>query len=223
MNDSAAPDIAREVFGDRYPTAVDYAEHLRTSGIEQGLLGPREVPRLWDRHILNCAVVTDLVEDGATVADVGSGAGLPGIAMAIRRPDLMVTLIEPLSRRVRWLTSVVDDLDVANVEVVRARAEEIAGTRRFAVVTARAVAGLAGLVPWTLPLAAPHGTVLAIKGSGAESELAKAGQPLRSFGASSWSIETAGGSLLETPTRVVQVRVGQHGGKIPGKNKRRGR
>ncbi|GAB3562607.1 16S rRNA (guanine(527)-N(7))-methyltransferase RsmG [Spelaeicoccus albus] len=220
MNEFAVPDVAAAVFPDTRDTVARYAQYLRTSGVERGLIGPREVSRLWDRHILNCAVVTDLIDEAATVVDVGSGAGLPGLVMAIRRPDLRMTLLEPLGRRVDWLHEVIAGLELDNVEVVRARSEEIAGTRRFAVVTARAVARLAGLVPWTLPLAEPHGSVLAIKGAAAEAELAKAGQPLRSFGATSWSIETAGGSVLETPTRVIHVRVGQNGGKVPGRKKR---
>lgn len=215
------PAVAGTVFGSRVDLAARYGRHLSTTGVEWGLIGPREVPRLWDRHILNCAVVTDFVDSEATVADVGSGAGLPGVPMAIRRPDLQVTLIEPLARRAEWLTMVAKDLDLANVEILRDRADNVAGIRRFSVVTARAVARLVGLVPWTLPLAGPHGVVLAIKGDGAEEEVAKSGQALRSFGASSWSIETAGSGLLETPTRVVRVVVGQNGGKVPGKRRRR--
>lgn len=221
MGEHGTPDVAAIVFQRHVSLAERYAEHLRTTGVEWGLIGPREVSRLWERHILNCAVITDLIEENATVADVGSGAGLPGLVMAIRRPDLHVTLIEPLARRVDWLTIVAADLQLANVEIVRERSEDVAGRRRFSVVTARAVARLVGLVPWTLPLTAPHGALLAIKGAGAEDEMVKAGQAMRSFGASTWSVETAGGDVLATPTRVVRVSVGQNGGKVPGTSRRR--
>ncbi|WGW11786.1 16S rRNA (guanine(527)-N(7))-methyltransferase RsmG [Saxibacter everestensis] len=210
------PTVAGEVYRDAISTAREYASHLSTTGVEWGLIGPREVPRLWDRHILNCAVVADLVDADDTVVDVGSGAGLPGIAMAIRRPDTAFTLVEPLARRVQWLEMVVADLGLHNVEVVRARSEELAGTRRFSVATARAVAALSGLVPWTLPLLGPRGRLLAIKGQAAEEEIRKAGQALRSFGASEKKIVTVGAGLLEVPTRVVEVIVGQNGGKVPG-------
>lgn len=220
MGGSEAPGVAGTIFDARLDLARQYAEHLSTTGVDWGLIGPREVPRLWERHILNCAVVTELMGDGATVADVGSGAGLPGIPVAIRRPDLSLTLIEPLARRADWLRMVVDDLGLSNVEIVRERSEDIAGTRRFSIVTARAVAKLVGLVPWTLPLLEPQGLLLAIKGDAAAEELAKSGQALRSFGAATWSVETAGGRLLETPTRVVRVTVGQNGGKVPGKRRR---
>ncbi|GMA87065.1 hypothetical protein GCM10025868_23150 [Angustibacter aerolatus] len=118
------PEVAHRVFGARLDLAVAYVEHLVTTGIEWGLVGPREAPRIWERHVLNCAVMADLVPEGATVADIGSGAGLPGLALAIRRPDLDVTLVEPLLRRTTWLEHVVADLDLEHVRVLRARAEE---------------------------------------------------------------------------------------------------
>ena len=102
-------------------------EHLATTGIERGLIGPREVPRLWVRHVLNCAAVQEYIAEGASVADVGSGAGLPGLCLAIARPDLSITLIEPLERRVIWLHEVVEDLGLENVKILRSRAEQAVG------------------------------------------------------------------------------------------------
>ena len=118
---------ATAIFGDRLPLAQRYVEHLATTGIERGLIGPREVPRLWARHVLNCAAVQEYIAEGASVADVGSGAGLPGLCLAIARPDLAITLIEPLERRVIWLHEVVEDLGLENVKILRSRAEQAIG------------------------------------------------------------------------------------------------
>ena len=150
---------ADQIFGDRLPLAERYVEHLATSGIERGLIGPREVPRLWERHVLNCAVVEEFIEDGARVADVGSGAGLPGLCLAIARPDLQLTLIEPLERRVIWLTEVVDDLGLDNVDILRSRAEQAVGQVDADYVTARAVSALVGLLDITLPILRGTGPV----------------------------------------------------------------
>ena len=137
---------AEAVFGDRFALAERFVEHLATSGIERGLLGPREVPRLWGRHVLNCAVVAELIGNGKSVCDVGSGAGLPGIALAIARPDLSLVLVEPLERRVAWLNEVVEDLGLDNVSVHRARAEQAVKSVDVDVVTA--LVG-SGEVDWT--------------------------------------------------------------------------
>ena len=165
---------AVKVFGDRLPLAERYVEHLATSGMERGLLGPREVPRLWSRHVLNCAVVADLIPQGSKVADVGSGAGLPGLCLAIARPDLSMTLIEPLERRVTWLNEVIEDLELDNVTVIRGRAEQAVGKVDVDVVTARAVSALSGLSGLTIPLLGGSGVVLAIKGRSAAEEIEKA-------------------------------------------------
>jgi len=171
-------------------------------------MGPREVPRLWDRHILNCAVLTDLVPDGATVCDVGSGAGLPGLVMAIRRPDLRVTLVEPLLRRTTFLEETVEELGLGNVEVVRARAERLHGERRFDVVTSRAVAALDILLAWSLPLATEGGVVLAMKGATAAEELAGAADAVRDLGGERPEVVTIDSDGLSFPTTVVRVEAG---------------
>jgi 16S rRNA (guanine527-N7)-methyltransferase len=202
-------EAAEELFGDRLDLAWRYVEHLASTGIEWGLLGPREVPRLWERHVLNCAVVGDLLPDGALVADVGSGAGLPGLALALARPDCQFILIEPLERRVSWLDMVVDDLGLENVDVVRARSEQVVGNVVVDVVTARAVSALKTLVPMTVPLLQGSGELLAIKGRSAADEVRTAAKVLKKHKCSTPVIETVGGDLLTEPTTVVRVAVGR--------------
>lgn len=200
---------ARAVFGDRLPLAERYVAHLADSGIERGLIGPREVPRLWDRHVLNCAVVAELMSKGAKVADVGSGAGLPGLCLALARPDLQLTLIEPLERRVLWLNEVVTDLGIGEqVEVLRMRAEQAVDIVDADVVTARAVSALDKLAGLTIPLLHGRGEVLAIKGRSAEAEIAKASKAIRKLGGSETSVLLVGAEVLEEPTTVVRIRVG---------------
>ena len=168
---------ALELFGDRYALISRYVALLSTTGVEWGLIGPREVDRLWERHILNCAALSDLIPTGASVADIGSGAGLPGIPLAVLRPDLQVTLIEPLLRRSNFLTQAVDDLGITDrVTVRRTRAEDHRGT--YDVVTARALAPLGRLVDWCAPLRAAGGVILALKGSSAADEVKQAAQTL---------------------------------------------
>lgn len=198
---------AERIFGDRLDLAKRYVEHLATSGIERGLIGPREVPRLWSRHVLNCAVVAELIDDGAKVADVGSGAGLPGLCLAIARPDLHLTLIEPLERRVTWLEEVVLDLALNNVTIIRSRAEAAVGKVECSVVTARAVSALKTLAPLTIPLLGGEGELLAIKGRSAQEEIDTAGKTIRNLGGYETSILTAGQDVLEEPTTVVRVKV----------------
>lgn len=194
-----------KIFGDRLDLAKRYVEHLATSGIERGLIGPREVPRLWERHVLNCAVVQELIEDGASVADVGSGAGLPGLCLAIARPDLQLTLIEPLERRVIWLTEVVDDLELENVDIMRSRAEQVVGHVDADYVTARAVSALVGLLDITMPILRGTGQLLALKGRSAQEEIDKAKKKLNKYGARTTEILVTGEDLLEEPTTVVRV------------------
>lgn len=184
-----------------------YADLLASVGVERGLIGPREVDRIWARHILNCAVVADpsisLVPQQVSVADVGSGAGLPGLVWAIARPDLHVTLIEPLLRRTTFLSETVDALGVADrVEVTRGRAEADQ-TPTFDVVTARAVAPLERLLPWTVPLIAVGGSLVALKGSSAADEIAATVDVARSLGMSPLDVHTVGDGVVDPPTTVV--------------------
>lgn len=205
--DSAAepPEAARLVFADQLPLACQYAELLATDGVVRGLLGPREAPRLWDRHLLNCAVVAELIPDGASVMDVGSGAGLPGIVLAIVRPDLDVTLVDSMVRRTDFLAEAVDALDLAaRVRVVRARAEERPGTP-VDVVTARALAPLDRLAGWCLPLVVPGGRVLALKGESAAEEVAAHRAAVRRLGGAEPIIRCCGEAVLDPPTTVVEI------------------
>lgn len=201
------PPAAEVLFGDRLPLVRRYVRHLATTGVEWGLLGPREVPRLWERHVLNCAVLTDLLPEGAHVVDVGSGAGLPGIALALRRRDLHVTLVEPLLRRVEWLTMVVGDLGLDNVKIRRTRAEDVAGDLVVPYVTARAVASLDRLCRWALPLLEPGGELLAIKGRSAADEVARTAAGVRKAGGRSTELVELAAGLLDEPVTVVRVRV----------------
>jgi len=196
---------AEAIFGDRLDLAERYVEHLATSGTERGLIGPREVPRLWSRHVLNCAVIEREIAQGSRVADVGSGAGLPGLCLAIARPDLELTLIEPLERRVIWLQEVVDDLGLDNVTVLRTRAELAVGRVSVDVVTARAVSALTNLAGLTIPLLAGTGEVVAIKGRSAEAEIEKAAKSIRKLGGLETSVVVVGEDLLAEPTTVVRI------------------
>ncbi|MFW0155850.1 16S rRNA (guanine(527)-N(7))-methyltransferase RsmG [Rothia sp. P6271] len=196
---------AEKIFGQRLSLAQRYVEHLATSGIERGLIGPREVPRLWGRHVLNCAVVQEYIKKDASIADVGSGAGLPGLCLAIARPDLDITLIEPLERRVIWLDEVVEDLGLGNVTILRSRAEQAIGMVDVEYVTARAVSALVGLVDITLPILRGTGELLAIKGRSAGEEIAKAQKKLNKYGARTVEVLSAGEGLLDEPTTIVRV------------------
>lgn len=198
--------VAEEVFGDRLPTAERYARMLVTDGVVRGLIGPREAPRIWDRHLLNCAVVADLIPAGASVVDVGSGAGLPGMVLAVARPDLIVTLVEPLARRTAFLSEAVTALDLDRTMVIRARAEDCVGRIAPAdVVTARAVAPLDRLATWCLPLASVGGRMLALKGASAADEVAEHRDALIGLGAGVPVVRECGGGSLDTPTIVVDV------------------
>ena len=200
---------AERLFSDRLELAERFVAMLAEQGPERGLIGPREVDRLWERHLLNCALMVDAIEaaapEAATLADVGSGAGLPGVVIAIARPDIEVTLIETMQRRTTWLEEVDAELGLG-LEVVRARAEELHGKRDFDVVTARAVAALDKLARWTLALVAQDGHLLAMKGSSAEDEVEKAQKVLTKLGGVEPTVSRYGADEVEVPTTVVQVR-----------------
>jgi 16S rRNA (guanine527-N7)-methyltransferase len=220
MTTEQQPAAAETVFGDRLPLAERLVQHLVTSGVDRGLLGPREVGRVWTRHVLNCAVLTEVLPGTGRVVDVGSGAGLPGLVVALARPDLEVILVEPLERRVTWVREVAQDLGV-EVTVHRARAEELAGQVSGQVVTARAVASLDRLLEWCLPLIEPGGQVLAIKGRGARDELSAAASVLDRWGLTGADVVQCGAEVLDVPTTVVRVPVGTHVQAPPGAAPRR--
>lgn len=188
------------------PLAVRFAEILADTGVSHGLIGPREVPRLWERHVLNCAVVADAFPTGARLVDVGSGAGLPGVALAIVRPDLEVHLVEPMLRRTEWLSGVVTELGLDAVTVHRGRAEELAGVVAAPFVTARAVARLDKLARWCVPLLEPGGTLVAMKGRSAAEELEQDRRALERLGLVDAVVSEHGGDLLEEPVRTVDLR-----------------
>jgi 16S rRNA (guanine527-N7)-methyltransferase len=204
-------DVSRETatraFGAELPRAEAFAELLATDGVRRGLIGPREADRVWSRHLLNSAVVVEACPASGLVVDVGSGAGLPGIPMALARPGLTVRLVEPLLRRVTFLTEVVSRLGLDNVEVVRSRVEDLHGSWAAPTVTARAVAPLDRLAAWCLPLVAPGGSLLAVKGERADEELTDARDQLRRLGAASATVEEVGAALVAPPVRVVRVTV----------------
>ncbi|MEV6320419.1 16S rRNA (guanine(527)-N(7))-methyltransferase RsmG [Nocardia sp. NPDC051787] len=201
------PASAATVFGDRLDFAQRYCAALATAGVERGLIGPREVPRLWDRHILNCAVLGELIAEGASVVDIGSGAGLPGIPLAIARPDLRITLVEPLLRRTIFLSEFIESVGL-DVTVVRGRAEQ-SGVMKEAggadVVTSRAVAPLGKLAQWSLPLLRDHGHMLALKGASAAEELERDGDALVRAGAGNAVVLACGVGLVSTPTMVISA------------------
>lgn len=201
-----APASARGVFSHALPRVEEYAELLAHEATVRGLIGPREVPRLWERHLLNCAVITDLMPAGSTVADIGSGAGLPGIVLALRRPDLLVTLVEPLLRRTTFLDLVVETMELPNVVVRRGRAEELQGEAVFDVVTSRAVAPMERLARWSLPLVRNGGLFLAMKGSSAAAELADTADAVRRLGGVDARVEHVGGQWLDPAVTVVAMR-----------------
>ncbi len=212
----------RSLFGGHVEQATAYAQLLATSAVERGLIGPREVPRLWERHLLNCVAVQELVPYGCSVVDVGSGAGLPGLALAIARPDLSVTLLDPLQRRVVWLGEAVAWLGVTNVQLLRGRAETVRQDRAgraegslpsegFDVATARAVASLDTLAGWCLPLVRGGGLFVAIKGQGAGAELDAAEPVLRRLRAREWSVRSCGGAVLAEGTTAVVIVAGSGG------------
>ncbi|WP_307854261.1 16S rRNA (guanine(527)-N(7))-methyltransferase RsmG [Nocardioides palaemonis] len=200
------PEAARRVFAsERLPLAVRYTELLATEGVVRGLIGPREAPRLWDRHVLNSAVVGEAIPDGSSVCDIGSGAGLPGLVLAIARPDTTVTLVEPLLRRTTFLEEVVDELGLSHVRVVRGRAEVLHGVETFDVVTSRAVAPLERLLTWSMPLVAPHGALVAMKGRSIAEEIETAAPVLARYRCGTPEVSEVGAGMVDPQTTLVRV------------------
>lgn len=219
------PTAAAGVFGDRVELAQRFAELLAGPGVERGLLGPREVDRLWDRHILNSVAVAELIEPDARVLDIGSGAGLPGIPIAIARPDLRVTLIEPMLRRTAFLEEAVTALGI-DVTIVRGRAEDPTVRSQAGgadVVVSRAVASLDKLTRWSLPLLRPGGRMLALKGERAEDEVAEGRRGMASLGATGVRVVRCGESYSEPPATVVIAVRGERtaGGRRPTRTSER--
>lgn len=209
----AAAGAASRIFGSRLPLAERYAQILGTAGVERGLLGPREVERLWDRHLLNSAALGELLQRGERIVDIGSGAGLPGIPLAIARADLEVILVEPLLRRSQFLAEVIAELGLAT-ELMRGRAEEPAvrervGEREAAV--SRAVASLDKLAKWSMPLLRPGGRMLAIKGERAAGEIEEHRRVMAAVGAVGVRVVTCGGNYVHPPATVVVARRGTQG------------
>jgi 16S rRNA (guanine527-N7)-methyltransferase len=208
----APPQAARELFGSRLPQAQAYAELLIRAGVERGLIGPGEAARIWDRHLINSGLVAALLPrspQGAEpigLADLGSGAGLPGIVLAILRPDIAVLLVEPMARRTAFLAECAEELSLGNVQVRRGRAEDLAGQIQADVVTARAVARLDRLAALAAGLARPGGLVLAVKGANAGAELDRARPLLRRMGATDVELVRVGIGVVEQPTTVVSFR-----------------
>jgi 16S rRNA (guanine527-N7)-methyltransferase len=200
----AEPESAKAIFGPQIEKARAFAQKLANDSDDLGLLGPRELDKLWSRHILNSAVVAETVNPGDHVADVGSGAGLPGIPMAIALPEAQFVLIEPMERRSTWMLNVIEELGLTNVEVRRARAEEVLDLK-FDIVTARAVAALDKLLRLTVHLLKPGGSLIALKGSKASEEIEAARKLQKKLGIASFEIQICGEKFLAEPTSVVKT------------------
>lgn len=199
------PTVAERLFGERIELAREFTAALADQGEQRGLIGPLELPRLWTRHILNSAIAALLFS--GRVADIGSGAGLPGIVLAIARPDVEFTLIEPMERRVVWLDEQVSALGLTNVEVVRARAEEVPQPQGFDAVTARAVSALRTLIPLTAPLVRDGGELVLLKGMNVGNEIDAAQKQIKKFRLSDVRVEVLGEGVLPETTRVLRARV----------------
>jgi len=200
----AEPESAKAIFGPQIEKARAFAQKLANDSDDLGLLGPRELDKLWSRHILNSAVVSETVKEGDLVADVGSGAGLPGIPMAIALPEARFVLIEPMERRSTWMLVVIQELGLTNIEVRRARAEEVLDLK-FDIVTARAVAALDKLLRLTVHLLKPGGSLIALKGSKAAAEIEAAKKLQKKLEIASFEIQICGEKFLAEPTSVVKT------------------
>jgi 16S rRNA (guanine527-N7)-methyltransferase len=203
------------LFGASLPTMLRYAELLAGPGVERGLIGPREVERLWERHLLNCGAVAELIGPELRVVDVGSGGGLPGLVLAIARPDLRYDVAGAAAAADRLSLRMRGELELRNVEVRRGRAEEWAGRVNADLVTARAVAPLEKLIGWCLPLLAPKGRMLALKGEAAAAELDRVAPSLSALGAVDWGVVSVGAELGDAATRVVRIDLGAKGYRAP--------
>ena len=201
-----ASDAVRAYLGDAYEGVARYAELLRDQGELRGLIGPREVPRIWERHIMNSAAVVPYLPVSGSVADIGSGAGLPGIVIAVMRPELDVILVEPMERRTTWLAEVVAELGLKNVQVKRGRAEEYHDAFEADAVTSRAVAALSKLVRMSMPLVRVGGELVILKGRNVAQEIEPARKVLRKFAAT--DPEILEGSTVEgvEATTILRVR-----------------
>jgi 16S rRNA (guanine527-N7)-methyltransferase len=202
------PPQAEQVFGPGTPAAEHYARLLAGPAVARGLIGPHEVPRLWERHLLNSAAIAELVPRPSSLVDLGSGAGLPGIVLALLLPDVTVTLLEPMLRRVRFLEECLHALDLENAEVLRGRAEDFAGRLSADVVTARAVAPLDRLAGLALGLVRPGGIVLAIKGANVRQEVAAARRTLRKLGIQDVDVVRVGSGKVDPAATVVRLTAG---------------
>ncbi|UAJ79534.1 16S rRNA (guanine(527)-N(7))-methyltransferase RsmG [Leifsonia sp. ZF2019] len=200
------PSAAAALFGDRLDVARAFTGNLAAQGEERGLIGPLELPRLWSRHILNCAIVAPLLRPGL-VGDIGSGAGLPGLVLAIARPDVSFVLIEPMERRIAWLDEQVTELGLTNVVVMRARAEEARLDTPLDQVTARAVSAFRKLLPLTAPLLRDGGELVLMKGAGAQAEVEAASKEIRKYKVHDVVVETLGDGILDEVTRVIRATV----------------
>lgn len=199
------PEVAASLFGDRIDHARQFTAALADQGEERGLIGPLELPRLWTRHILNSAIAAPIFR--GAVADIGSGAGLPGLVLAIARPDVTWTLVEPMERRVNWLNEQVVDLGLENVKVLRSRAEDVRAGEKFDFVTARAVSALRTLIPFTAPLLRDGGELALLKGKNAPAEIDAAANQIKRFRLRDVRVEVLGEGVLAETTRVVRATV----------------
>lgn len=199
------PDVAATLFGDRIEVARAFTANLAAQGEERGLIGPLELPRLWTRHILNSAIAAPLFHGSS--ADIGSGAGLPGLVLAIARPDVRWTLVEPMERRVTWLNEQVSELGLENVTVLRSRAEDVRVAEKFDVVTARAVSALRTLLPFTAPLLRDGGELALLKGRNAEAEIEASAKQIKKYRLTDVRVEVLGEGVLDETTRVVRATV----------------
>lgn len=203
----AEPASAEQIFGGGIAIARRFTRNLADQGEELGLIGPLELPRLWTRHVLNCAILAPLLTADGVVGDVGSGAGLPGLVLAIARPDVELVLIEPMERRVAWLNGQVAELGLGNVTVLRERAEDVRIGEGFDQVTARAVSALKTLIPLTVPLVRSGGEIIVMKGKSAEAEIEAAAKQIRTYRLHNVEILTLGEGLLTEVTRIVRATV----------------